>query len=85
MIVPHQYKHIWNFNPETYAQNRCLGVSKDMKYRGVVDYKTGEEILPCKYHQPYYFEVDDGEYFVMLTTNTVLYSLIKRQERSNSN
>lgn len=63
MIVPHQYKHIWNFNPETYAQNRCLGVSKDMKYRGVVDYKTGEEILPCKYHQPYYFEVDDGEYF----------------------
>ena len=63
MIVPHQYKHIWNFNPETYAQNRCLGVSKDMKYRGVVDYKTGEEILPCKYHQPYFFEVDDGEYF----------------------
>ena len=63
MIVPYQYKHIWNFQPEAYAQNRCLGVSKDMKCRGVIDYKTGEEILPCKYHQPYHFEVDDGEYF----------------------
>ena len=63
MIVPYQYKHIWSFRPELYALNRCLGVTKDMKYRGVVDYKTGEEILPCKYHQPYTFEVDDGEYF----------------------
>lgn len=63
LIVPYQYKHIWNFQPEVYEQNRCIGVSKDMRYRGVVDYKTGEEILPCKYHQPYTFEVDDSEYF----------------------
>lgn len=63
LIVPYQYKHIWNFQPETYEQNRCIGVSRDKKYRGVVDYKTGEEILPCKYHQPYTFEIDGGEYF----------------------
>lgn len=63
IIVPYQYKYIWNFRPETYTLNRCLGVTKDMKYRGVIDYKTGEEILPCKYHQPYTFEADDGEYF----------------------
>ena len=63
IVVPYQYKYIWNFRPEAYALNRCLGVTKDMKYRGVVDYKTGEEILPCKYHQPYTFEADEGEYF----------------------
>lgn len=63
LIVPYQFKDIWNFKPEAYEQNRCIGVSKDMKYIGVVDYKTGEEILPCKYYQPYTFEVDDSEYF----------------------
>lgn len=63
LIVPYQYKDIWNFKPEAYEQNRCIGVSKDMKYIGVVDYKTGEEILPCKYYQPYTFEEDDSEYF----------------------
>ena len=50
MIVPYQYKSVTYYNPEDYALNRCLSVSKDHKYVGVIDYKTGEEILSCKYH-----------------------------------
>ena len=63
LIVPYTYKYISPIYPESYEQNRCLSVSKDMKYRGVVDYKTGEEILSCKYYQPYTFEIDRGPYF----------------------
>lgn len=63
MVVSYQYKYMRTYWPETYEQNRCLEVTKeDMKYSsGVIDYKTGEEILPCKYRSRCY-GTDDGEY-----------------------
>ena len=62
MIVPYQYKKISYWEPEIYELNRCLNVSKGGEYDGVIDYKTGEEILPCKYYGRYLPYVGSGGY-----------------------
>ena len=62
MIVPCQYNHISNYGPKEYALNRCLQVSKEGEYGGVIDYKTGEEILPCRYFGRYWPHVGSGGY-----------------------
>lgn len=54
MIIPYQYKSISYYEPEDYTLNRCLQVSRDGEYEGVIDYKTGEEILPCRYFGRYW-------------------------------
>lgn len=62
MIVPCQYNHISNYGSKEYALNRCLQVSKEGEYGGVIDYKTGEEILPCRYFGRYWPHVGSGGY-----------------------
>ena len=62
MIVPYQYKSISYYEPQDYTLNRCLLVSRNGEYEGLIDYKTGEEILPCMYYGRCWPYVGSGGY-----------------------
>ena len=51
-IVKPQYDNISHLNDKDYTENRCLLVKKNKQY-GLVDIKTGEELLPIEYEKVY--------------------------------
>ena len=71
VVIPYTYKFIDRLKPFSYKENRCLVVSVDEYRVGVVDYKTGQEILPCDYYLPNIwisFDICPGDYFCLMNS-----------------
>ena len=68
VVIPYTYKYVDRLKPFSYKENRCLIVSVDDYRVGVIDYKTGQEILPCDYYLPRLwisFDLRPGDYFCL--------------------
>ena len=71
VVIPYTYKYVDRYAPFSYEQNRCVFISfvTSKRYQvKVVDYKTGQEILPDKYSFPYWWQTFDNlssDYFCL--------------------
>ena len=58
VVVPYTYKFADRLAPFSYKENRCVIVSNRHQKAKVIDYMTGQDLLPAKYH--YYYDYQNS-------------------------
>lgn len=58
VVVPYTYKFADRLAPFSYKENRCVIVSNRHQNAKVIDYMTGQDLLPAKYH--YYYDYQNS-------------------------